>query len=177
LTVGDWKDLLDILSDEELFQFVDGRPLGEEEILRWLENDSHVKLTTPNQPFCLGIARPAGGQLVGYLSLAITDPQRLQAELAVFLGRRHQRQGLAAEAVAGALAFCFEAIKLHRVAARCDARHAAACRLFEKAGMRREGECRKDRVLNGQWANTVWYALLGEEYRETSSARSTRSAG
>jgi len=163
LQAGDWRDLLECHSDEELFRYVDGRPLGEEEILRWLENDSHVKLTTPNQPFFLGIELQNGGKLIGYLSLNFTDAQRLQAAFSIFVGRSHQRQGLASEAVAALFDFCFTGIKLHRVTASCDSRNVAACRLLEKAGMRREGEFLKDHFADGEWFDTVSYAKLSEE--------------
>ena len=146
LGAPDWKDLLELMSDEELYRYVEGRPLGEEEILRWLDNDLHVKLTTPGQPFFLGMEVRDGGKLAGYVSLSFTDAQRLQMGLNLFLNRSHQRQGLAAEAVAALLGFCFAGIHLHRVTASCDSRHTAAGRLFEKAGLRREGEFVKDRL-------------------------------
>jgi RimJ/RimL family protein N-acetyltransferase len=163
---NDWKDLLECLSDEELFSYTDGRPLEEEEIIRWLESDHHVRLTTPNQTFYLGITLQEGGKLIGYVSLSFTDPQRLQATLAVFMNRNFQRQGFALETVDAALGFCFEGIRLHRVTASCDSRNVAACGLFEKVGMRREGEFVKNRFSNGEWTNSIWFAALGEEYRE-----------
>src|SRR3974377_1229325 len=72
LQVGDWKDLLECLSDEELFLYSEGRPLSEEEIIQWLESDRHVKLTTPDQAFVLGITVSDTGKLIGYLSLSLT---------------------------------------------------------------------------------------------------------
>ena len=36
--------------------------------------------------------------------------------------------------------------------------------LFEKLGLRREGEFLNDNMLHGEWVNTVWYAALAEEY-------------
>jgi aminoglycoside 6'-N-acetyltransferase len=68
--------------------------------------------------------------------------------------------------VDAALGFCFEGIRLHRVTASCDSRNVAACGLFEKVGMRREGEFVKNRFSNGEWTNSIWFAALGEEYRE-----------
>ena len=150
----DWKDLIEC----------QGGAAEEVEIVRWLESDAHVKLTTPGQPFFLGIEMAGGGKMVGYLSLSITDPQRLQAALDVTVNKGFQRQGVASEAWVALLDFCFLAIKLHRVTASCDSRNAAASRLCEKAGMRREGEFLKDRQINGEWTNTLWYALLREEF-------------
>lgn len=53
---------------------------------------------------------------------------------------------------------------MHRMTASCDSRNIAAQRLFAKVGMRREGEFRKDQFVSGAWANTVWHAILAEEY-------------
>jgi RimJ/RimL family protein N-acetyltransferase len=164
LAASDWRDLLELMSDEEFFSYQEGVPLDEDGILRWLESDAHVKLTTPDQPFYLGIQLQDGGKLIGYLSLNFTDPQRLLVTFSIGLNRSFQRKGFALEAVEALLGFCFESLKLHRVAGWCDSRNTAACRLLEKAGLRREGEFLKNRWLRGEWTTSVWYAALDEEY-------------
>jgi RimJ/RimL family protein N-acetyltransferase len=136
----------------------------EDGILHWLESDAHVRLTTPDQPFYLGIQVQDGGKLIGYLSLSFTDPQRLLVTFSIVLNRTFQRKGFALEAVEALLGFCFEGLKLHRVAGWCDSRNTAACRLMEKAGLRREGEFLKNRWVHAEWTNSVWYAALDEEY-------------
>lgn len=170
LQPGDWEDLLKVVSDEEVFRYREGRLLGEEQVLGWLEADRHVKLTTANQPFCLGIQTQDGGKLVGYATLSFAEPQRLQTEIHVTVGPGHQRTGLATEAVAGLLSFCFDGIALHRVTAHCDPRDLAACRVCDKVGLRREGVFLQDHLLNGEWADTAWYAMLSEEYRVADNA-------
>jgi RimJ/RimL family protein N-acetyltransferase len=161
---GDWKDLLELTADEEIFRYTEGRPLEEDEVLRWLESEAHVKLTTPGQAFYLAIETREPVKLIGYISLSLTDPQPLQAKLSIYVNRKFQRQGFALEAMDGLMGFCFEGIRLHRVSASCDSRNEAALRLFEKLGLRREGEFIKDSLLHGEWANTVCYAALAEEY-------------
>ena len=37
LAGSDWKDLLELFSDEEFFLYDERRPLEEEEVLRWLQ--------------------------------------------------------------------------------------------------------------------------------------------
>ncbi len=169
LAAADWQDLQELLSDEEIFRYAEGRPLEEEEILRWLESDAHVRLTSPGQAFYLGIQLKDGGKLIGYLRLSLREPERLQAAVTVFLNRRFQRQGFALEAVNALLGFCFEGVKMHRVTAGCDSKNSAACRLFENVGLRREGEFLKDNFFNGEWTNTVWYAVLSDEYLKADS--------
>jgi RimJ/RimL family protein N-acetyltransferase len=170
LAPNDWKDLLELMSDEEFFRYQDGVPMDEDGVLHWLESDAHVKLTTPEQTFYLGIELQSGGKLIGYASLTFTDPQRLQVTFSVGLNRTYQRQGFALEAVEALLGFCFEAVNLHRVAGWCDIRNAAACRLLEKVGLRREGEFLKNRWVQGEWTNSVWYAALQEEYLSAENA-------
>ena len=165
LVGADWKDLLELMSDEEFFRYQDGAPLDEDGILHWLESDAHVKLSTPDQPFHLGIQTQDDGKLIGYLSLIFTDPQRLQVTFSIGLNRSFQRKGFAQEAVKALLGFCFDGLQLHRVAGWCDSRNIAACQLLEKAGLRREGEFLKNRWVHGEWTNSVWYAALDEDQR------------
>ena len=164
LVGGDWKDLLELVSDEDPFHYVHSVPSDEDGVLHWLEAEAHVKLTTPDQMFHLGIEVQNGGKLIGYMRLNFTDPQRRQVGVSIFLHRSSQRQGYAHEAFVALLTFCFEGLRLHRVSAWCDSRNTAGCRLLEKAGLRREGEFLKDTWMDGEWLNSVWYALLEEEY-------------
>jgi RimJ/RimL family protein N-acetyltransferase len=172
-TASDWKELMELAQDEEGFAYVEGLPgRGEEEVIRWLENDSHVRLTTSNQMFHLAMELLDGGKLIGCLGLWFTDAQRLQAMFNISLHRNYQHKGLALEAVERLLGFCFEGIKLHRVVARCDSTNTAACRLLEQVGMRREGEFVKDTpLIEGGWANSVWHAALAEEYFSDGAAK------
>jgi len=172
LAASDWRDLLELLSDEEFFRYQDGVPLDEDGILHWLESDAHVRLTTHDQPFHLGIQLQDGDKLIGYLSLNFTDPQRLQVTFNIGLNRSFQRKGFALEAVKAMLGFCFDGLNLHRVAGWCDSRNVAACRLLEKAGLRREGEFVKNRRMHGDWTNSIWYAVLDEEHRPADAAPS-----
>jgi len=176
LRAGDWKDLLEFLSDEELPEYSARAPMDEQEILRWLENDSPVKLTTADQTFYLGLEVQEGGKLIGFVNLRFADPQRLQAEFNVVINPSYQRNGVATDAVTALLDFCFNGISLHRLTASCDSRNIAARGLCEKVGLRREGESLKDRLVNDEWFNTVWYARLEEEHRDHGGAAPPASA-
>ncbi|HEY5914301.1 MAG TPA: GNAT family N-acetyltransferase [Verrucomicrobiae bacterium] len=159
---GDWKDLLEFMTDEELFRYVGGGPMEEDDLLRWLEAEVNVKLTTPEQMFYLGLVLKEEGKLIGYIGLRFADP--LQAGLIIVLSRGYQGKGFAAEAVQGLLEFCFKGIKLHRLTARIDSRNTAAAKLFEHVGMRREGEFVKDTPTPEGWCSSAWYALREEEF-------------
>ncbi len=169
---ADWKDLLEMLSNEDIFQFVEGAPLEEDEVLRWLERDAVLKLTTPDQVFHVGIELNEASKLIGYASLQFTDVQRLQASVQAFLNCNYQSKGYAREAFAALLEFCFTQLHIHRLSASCDTRHARALKLLEAVGLRREGEFLENRLLKGQWASTAYYAILQQEYTGRSQAGS-----
>ena len=175
LAAQDWKDLLELMADEEFFRYTDGVALDEDGVLHWLESDAHVKLTTPDQPFFLAIEFQESHKLIGYLRISFTDPQRLQVSFSIGLHQKFQRRGLAREALVALLTFCFEGLKLHRVAGWCDSRNVAGCGLLQKVGFRREGEFVKNRWVHGEWVNSVWYAMLEDEYQ--SAERSTPQPG
>ena len=164
--MSDWKEFMALLSDDDFLQYTDGLASNDEEqVLRWLESDATIKLTTPNQMFRLAIELQDGNKLIGHLGLWFPKPS--QAILNINLHRDYQRKGFGAEAVKALLGFCFWGIKLHRVSASCNSRNTAACRLFEGVGMRREAEFVKDQPsAEGGWVNTVWYAILDEECQE-----------
>ena len=160
----DWKDLLELASEEGAGLYTGTVPPDEDGVLRWLDSDAHVKLTTPDQTFYLGVVLQDGGKLIGLLAMNYTDPRRLQVNFSIGLHGKFQGQGFAQEAVVAFLTFCFEGLRLHRVSSWCDSRDTETCQLLETAGLRREGEFVKNRWLQEVWANSVWYAMLAEEF-------------
>jgi RimJ/RimL family protein N-acetyltransferase len=159
---GDWRDLVEVVSDEELFRYTAGGPLQEDEVLHWLESEAVVKLTTHDQMFYLGIQLKESGKVLGYVGLRFSDP--LQASLHIVLSRAHQRKALACEALEALFDFCFNIIHLHRLSARCDSRNAAARKLCQNLRMRHEGEFLQDTHTPEGWLSSAWYAILREEY-------------
>ena len=133
-----------MFSDEDFFAAAPFKVDGEEQIARWLEADAVVKLTTPGVPFILAVQLQESGKIIGCISLSFSDADRLQAVLYIVVHQDFQRQGFGAEAIKGMLGFCFKGIFLHRVQGYCDSTNAAARGLFEKVGMRREGEFVQD---------------------------------
>ncbi|HEX4645780.1 MAG TPA: GNAT family protein [Verrucomicrobiae bacterium] len=172
----DHPDLVDLMTDAELFRWLEWGPLAEEEILPWLEADEQARLTQPGKPLVLGIEISGKGTVIGWGSLKYSDEWRgdklkRDADIGVLINRNHHRQGYGSEALRGILEFGFRGIHLRRITASCDSRNIAGCGVLEKAGMREEGEFLKDRNLKGEWADTSYYALLREEYESAQPQR------
>ncbi len=165
---GDWKDLLQILGHEELFQYVEGGPLDEDAVLNWLQRDQHVRFTTPGQPIHVGIELKEGNRLIGFGTLHFVEPERRQVQFDLLVSPEFQKQGIGLEAAEATLGLCFDGLKMHRVSVSFNGRNEAARKLAEKLGLRREGAFLKNRLMRGMWTDTVFYAALAEEWSEAS---------
>jgi RimJ/RimL family protein N-acetyltransferase len=73
--------------------------------------------------------------------------------------------------------YCTEAVKIMvdylflskdipRIQAHTDARNAAAQKVLEKAGFKKEGTFRKEYFVNGEWRDSCIFAILREEWKE-----------
>ena len=91
---ADWKDLLQLFSDEQFFDAAPFKLDGEEQIARWLEADAVVKLTTPGVPFILAVETKDNAKVIGCLSLNFSDAARLQAILYIVHSSRFSAAGI-----------------------------------------------------------------------------------
>jgi RimJ/RimL family protein N-acetyltransferase len=87
-----------------------------------------------------------------------------QGEVGYVLDPAHHGRGFATEAVEALLRLGFEDLRLHRVAARCDARNAASWRVMERAGLRREAHLVQSQFIKGEWTDELIYAILHSEW-------------
>ena len=107
-------------------------------------------------------------RLIGRCGLKLSDAEPTEATLWYVLARSAWGQGFATEAAQAVLAFGFEELRLHRVFVDIDPRNQSSLRVAEKLGLRREGHFRETTWENGQWRDSVVYALLDREYRARS---------
>jgi aminoglycoside 6'-N-acetyltransferase len=174
LLPNDWKDLLEYYADEELFRHDFREAMQEEEVLHWLEKDSQRGLSQPGPGLTLGVALEESEKLIGEVNLRISEADPQQGSVSICINRNFHRQGYGSETLASMLVFCFREIGLRRVTAVCDSRNSAGLGLLSKVGFRREGEFVKNQFLKGDWINTVWSAMLSEEYEQrTQSPKGT----
>jgi RimJ/RimL family protein N-acetyltransferase len=166
LKPSDWKDLLEIMSDAELLRHA-GLEVGEEaDIVHWLEVDARLRL--PEDKLCLGLEVSGVSKVIGWVTVGYQDDTLRQGGISILINSHYQHQGYGTEALRAILALGFDTLHLHRIAFTCESRANHCHHLLEKIGMRREAEFVQDRLVKGQWANTVWYGMLAEEYRSIS---------
>jgi ribosomal-protein-alanine N-acetyltransferase len=78
----------------------------------------------------------------------------------------HHRKGIATEAVAAMLDFCFGELGIHRVQAFIHPDNTASCKLVEKLGFRCEGLLRDHLRVSGVWRDDTLFALLKTDRRD-----------
>jgi RimJ/RimL family protein N-acetyltransferase len=122
------------------------------------------------------------GQVIGDFMLRVDDGwgqaevaecgRNTQAELGWVLDPAFTGRGLATEAVHALLRVCFEELGVRRLVANCFLGNASSWRLMERVGMRRETHAVAESLhRNGQWLDTVSYALLKDEWVNARAGR------
>jgi ribosomal-protein-alanine N-acetyltransferase len=163
LASADLPDILEILTDPEVYRYEERGPLDEAEGKQWLETAVKQKLSDSEGNLSLGIAQQNSDKLIGILGFRYSDRDRRQADFGIQVNRSYQNKGFGSEAAVAFLIFCLRDIGLHRVTAGCDCSNIASVRLLTKVGMRKEAEYRKDRFVDGEWVNSYRFAMLEED--------------
>jgi RimJ/RimL family protein N-acetyltransferase len=102
--------------------------------------------------------------LIGGCGLKPGRVEHREYEIGYSLNPRFWRQGLGREAVTHLLDFAFGSVGAHRVFAYIDPLNHASIRLAEKVGLRREGHLVRDVCIEGEWRDTLVYAVLEDEF-------------
>lgn len=134
----------------------------EELIPRWMAMDGQGDGSEGVQ---YAIALKDSGVLVGDCVLMFGDRAARQGEIGYVLHPDHHGHGYATEAMRAVVTAGFAIGRLHRIAARCDARNTASWRVMEKLGMRREAHFREHAIFKGEWDEEFVYAVLEDEWR------------
>jgi len=120
---------------------------------------------TPNTHYQLAVQQ--NNSLIGDLYCKLDDAGQ-QAEIGFSFAPAFQGQGYASEAVRGLLGHLFAVVGLHRVYAITDPRNTASRKLLERVGMRLEGQMKQSLWFKGEWADDLYFAILGSEWAGSS---------
>jgi RimJ/RimL family protein N-acetyltransferase len=151
--------LLEVLADDDVRQFLGPRTAAtRDEVLEEIERS----LTEPERFGRFVIE--SDGEPAGMLGFHLVNERSRIARLErlaihpAFRGRR-----LADEAARLFQRLLFEALGFHRLELEIYAFNERACAHAERVGFVREGQKRKAYLKDGDWADSVLYALLPED--------------
>jgi RimJ/RimL family protein N-acetyltransferase len=87
-----------------------------------------------------------------------------KAELAYWLARRNQKQGIMLEALRKIMEFAFRDLGLHKITVSHFTQNIASENVIKRLGFRYIGEQQQEYSKNGNWYNQKNYELLETEY-------------
>ena len=140
----------------------DARPDKAEELLRLFVAWSEER---PRLRYQLAVVVPPRG-LIGSVGVRVASASERQGSFGCELDPRRWGRGYAREAARAAIGYGFRELGLNRVYAETLEENAAAIRLAEGLGMRREGTLRENRRFGGRWWNTTVLSVLESEWSD-----------
>ncbi len=150
----DAADLAEWLGDRSLYTYWGKRP-GKSDLDPALLFRKPAK---PGKSFHWGIEHKTDRKVIGELWVYLIENDRM-AKMAFRLSPAYQGHRLMSEALARAVAFCFEKTELRRLWADVHTENAASYKTLERVGFRREGLIREGKMVS-TYCDHYIYGLL-----------------
>ena len=115
--------------------------------------------------YVLGLELSNNNQFIGLIAINLARPKYRKAEVWFKIHKDYWNNGYTTEALKMILKFGFTQLNLHRIEAGCAVGNIASAKVIEKAGMVREGMCRKDLPIRGEWMDSYSYAILEDDFK------------
>lgn len=167
-TTADVPFLFAMRSSPERMRYID-RPLAES------HTDVETLLATMHQTWLANesitwvMEHKASGEAMGTVGYYRNSHENRSGEIGYMQLPKWQGQGYMHEAVLSALRFGFEA-GMHRVAANVHPQNERSKLLLYRLGFQAEGVLRENQLFNGQFSDTMWFALLKREFERLHAA-------
>lgn len=123
----------------------------------------HAAAWEARKRLTLAITTAADG-VIGGIGLNLVPAHR-QGEVGYWIGMPYWNRGFATEAAGAVLAYGFDELGLHRIAARHFPRNPASGKVLLKLGMLHEGTLREHVWKWDRFEDLECYAILGREWR------------
>jgi RimJ/RimL family protein N-acetyltransferase len=160
LNAGDLPAFQAYRLDPLVGQYQGWSPMSDDEALSFLNDMNAATALAPGEWFQIGIADRQSNTLIGDIGVCVSGDRR-EAEIGFTLGRSHQGQGLAGEAVREAIAMIFDATDVQRVFAVTDARNGRARKLVSSLGMTQLRT--QESIFRGETITEHTFALTREQ--------------
>jgi RimJ/RimL family protein N-acetyltransferase len=161
----DLDDVFAFQSREDVTRYLYWNPRDREEVAEILKEWMAVPpMDADGQSLALAAELRESSRVIGSLFLFQRSVEHRQGEIGFVFNPDYQGRGLATEGSAELLRLGFEALNLHRLCGRCDARNQASANLMERLGMRPEAHLIQNERVKGEWTDELVFAILAEEW-------------
>jgi RimJ/RimL family protein N-acetyltransferase len=127
----------------------------------WIKETQSKRITN----YTFAIVQRSSKNFVGLFGLKLGNKEYKNGEVWYKIHPDFWNKGIATESLNRILDFVFNELKLHRIEAGCAVENIASIKVMEKAGMIKEGRCRKVLPLESGWSDTFEYAILNSDKR------------
>lgn len=125
----------------------------------------HEACSASRNAVMLAVCLRDGGRHVGNIELGRIDWVHRHADIGILIGEKDQwGQGVGSEALVLMLAYAFDRLDLKKIIMGAYSSHAAAIRMYERAGFRVEGQLTSMLNDNGIWVDKVILGMTQAEY-------------
>ena len=162
--LDDWRAVHAYASDPEVTRYMSWGPNDEEASQNFVKTVVARQQAVSRREFDLAITLKDNGKLIGGCGVYGRKPK--EGEMGYCLHRDYWGKGYMTEVAAALLEFAFDQKGFHRVYATCDPRNVGSARVMEKSGMKKEGHLRDHVLKDGEWRDSLLYAVLDWEWRE-----------
>lgn len=102
-------------------------------------------------------------EMIGIIGNFRIEFENYRAEIGYMLLPEFNGKGIASEAIAAAVKYGFEGMKLHSIEAIIDPENFASGRVLEKNGFVKEAHLKENELHNGKFLDTVIYSILNPD--------------
>ncbi len=163
----DWMSVQHYACDPEVVRYMDWGPNTEEASREFAQRAIARQKERPRRDYTLAIVLERQGKLVGGCGVRVSKSENREGWIGYCLNRDYWGKGYATEAAKALLKFGFDHLDLHRIFATCDPRNVTSARVLKKMGMKREGCLREHKWAKGEWRDSLLYAILKREWKQS----------
>ncbi|MCE5002199.1 GNAT family N-acetyltransferase [Staphylococcus pseudoxylosus] len=109
------------------------------------------------------LVNPDTDKVIGTIQLAI-DEEHKSAEIDFIIHPNYWNNGIATNIAKTIIKYAFKVLKLNRIWASIDSNNIAASMVLQNLEMKLEGIFRENRLVDGEYRDTLNYAILRSEY-------------
>ena len=150
-------------NDTEVTKFLTWAPHGDIAVTRRVLNEWIEAYESPDS-YSWAIVPKSVGEPIGSMGVVRRDDNVNSVHIGYCIGKAWWRQGYTPEALTEIVRFFFEEVRVNRIDSRHDTRNPNSGKVMMKAGLRYEGTFRQADVNNQGVGDSVYYAILAEDY-------------
>ncbi len=173
---ADWASVHSYASDPEVVRYMDWGPNTEKESRSFVSRAIAFQEVRPRRNYDLAIVLKKKERLIGGCGIHVSSPNNREGWIGYCLNRDFWGKGYATETAKALLKFGFDQLNLHRIFATCDQANVISARVLKKMGMKREGCLREHKWAKGEWRDSLLYAILDYEWRQSYKVRAKEAS-